>query len=96
MLKTKVWFWALGLLFMQAFVICVLRDFFVPVSAPVRHLLEILLPGFKWLTLGRFLLGLAESFLWGAYVGLVLVQVLNVFVLKHRHYEIPAAHRKAA
>lgn len=90
MLRTRVWVWILGLVFMQAFVFCVLRDHFSPVSAPVRHLFEIFLPGFRWYSRWRFLLGLAESFLWGAYIANVMVPIMNVFVLKHRHFR-PAA-----
>ena len=37
------------------------------------------LPGFKWLTLPGFLIGLVESFLYGAYAGLVYVPVYNFF-----------------
>jgi hypothetical protein len=50
----------------------------------MRHLLELLLPGVRWLTPGGFLVGLAEAFLWGIYAALVLVPVVNVFLLKHR------------
>ena len=41
--------------------------------------LEQVLPGFKWLTLQSFLIGLVESFLYGAYAGLVYVPVYNFF-----------------
>ena len=39
--------------------------------------LEMVLPAFKWLTLGGFCLGLIESFLYGAYAGLVFVPIYN-------------------
>lgn len=39
-----------------------------------------LLPGFTWLTWPSFLLGLAETFLYGIYVGLVFVSLYNFFV----------------
>ncbi len=39
--------------------------------------LEIALPGFKWLTLTGFLIGLVESFLYGIYAGLVFVPIYN-------------------
>jgi hypothetical protein len=35
------------------------------------------LPAFKWLTWWGFLLGLAESFLYGAYIGLVYCPIYN-------------------
>jgi hypothetical protein len=36
------------------------------------------LPGFQWLSPGSFALGLAESFLWGVYVGLVFTPIYNL------------------
>lgn len=101
MLKIRVWVWTLGLLFMQIFVVCVLRDLASPLSPGMRRLLEIFLPGFKWLTVSRFLIGLAESFLWGVYAALVFVPVVNIFSLKHRHeralnYRQRRGHRAAA
>jgi hypothetical protein len=35
------------------------------------------LPGFGWLSVGSFLLGLGESFLYGAYTGLIFVPIYN-------------------
>lgn len=92
MLKARIWIWILGLSFAQMFVICVLRDVVSPLSPGVRRGFEILLPGFKWLTLWRFLLGLAESFLWGVYAALVLVPIVNTFLLKHRQLESLQGH----
>lgn len=102
MLKVRIWTWTLGLLFAQIFVICVLRDLVSPLSPGLRRGFEILLPGFKWLTLWRFLLGLAECFFWGVYAALVLVPVMNTFLLKHLHIatvqgkETRNEHRAAA
>lgn len=39
--------------------------------------LEMVLPAFKWLTFWGFCLGLIESFLYGAYVGLVFVPIYH-------------------
>jgi hypothetical protein len=90
MLKIRVWVWTLGLLFMQIFVVCVLRDLVSPLSPGVRRFFEIFLPGFRWLTVSGFLIGLAESFLWGVYTALLFVPAMNVFTLKHR--QKPALH----
>jgi hypothetical protein len=38
------------------------------------------LPGFRWLTVGSFFLGLAETFLYGAYAGLVFTSIYNYFL----------------
>lgn len=45
------------------------------------HIPEVrpVLPGFKWLTLQGFVIGLIESFFYGAYAGLVYVPVYNLF-----------------
>lgn len=43
--------------------------------------LELVLPGFTWLSGWSFLLGLVESFLFGVYFGAVYVPIHN-FVLK--------------
>ncbi len=93
-MKAKTWIWLLGLLFMQAFVICIMRSFFHPMSPAMRHLLEILLPGFKWLTVTGFLIGLAESFIAGVYVALLLLPAVKVFYLKHHHF--PPEHHGSA
>ncbi len=90
MLKIRVWVWTFGFLFIQIFVICVLRDLVSPWSPGVRRLFEIFLPGFRWLTVTTFLIGLAESFFWGVYAALVLVPAANTFFLKHRRE--PAFH----
>ena len=41
--------------------------------------LEQVLPGFKWLTWPGFFIGLVESFLYGAYAGMVYVPIYNFF-----------------
>lgn len=49
--------------------------------------LETALPAFKWLTFGGFCLGLIESFLYGAYAGLVFVPIYNFLT---RRWGVPA------
>jgi len=39
--------------------------------------LQQVLPGFRWLTWWGFLIGLAESFLYGVYAGIVYVPIHN-------------------
>ncbi len=47
--------------------------------------LEQVLPGFNWLSLPSVLLGLVESFLFGAYAELAYVPVYNFFARRfHR------------
>ena len=49
-------------------------------ALPIPHqTLELLLPGFRWISLGSFALGLAESLFYGVYAAAVLVVVHNFF-----------------
>ena len=79
MLKMKVVAWALGSFGAITFSVCVLYGLIVPESLHMKSVLEQMLPAFKWLTWWGFLLGLVESFLYGAYAGLVFVPLYNWF-----------------
>ena len=80
-LNWKVMTWSLGLFAAVTFVVCVLYGLVVPKAFHMVQLLEITLPGFKWLSVGSFVLGLVESFLYGAYAGLVFTPIYN-FILR--------------
>lgn len=77
MLNTKVVTWALAIWTSVTFVVCVIYGLVTPESLQMSVFLERLLPGFKWLTWWGFLIGLTESFLYGAYAGLVFCPVYN-------------------
>ena len=77
MLNTKVVAWALGIWAAISFVLCVIYGLVTPQSLRMSGFLEMVLPAFKWLTWWGFLLGLAESFLYGAYAGLVYCPIYN-------------------
>jgi len=59
----------------------------VPASLHMPQVLEAVLPAFKWLTFWGFWLGLMESFLYGAYAGLVFVPIYNLLA---RRWGVPA------
>ena len=80
-LNWKVMTWALGCFAAVTFTVCVLYGLLVPKTFHMVQALEAVLPGFRWLSVGSFVLGLAESFLYGAYTGLVFVPIYN-FVLR--------------
>ena len=80
-LNWKVVTWALGLFGAVTFVLCVVYGLLVPKAFHMVQFLEMTLPGFRWLTVGSFFLGLVETFFYGAYVGLVFVPIYN-FVLR--------------
>ncbi len=79
MLNTKVVTWSLASLGAITFVLCVTYGLVVPETLHMTPFLEQMLPGFKWLTPVGFVLGLVESFLYGAYVGLVFTPLYNMF-----------------
>ena len=76
-LDIKVVTWSLALFSVISFVFCVLYGLVVPASLHMPEFLVAVLPGFQWLTPGGFVIGLAESFLYGAYAGLVYVPIYN-------------------
>jgi hypothetical protein len=77
MMNTKAVTWSLALFTSVSFVLCVIYGLVTPESIHMHRFLEIVLPAFKWISVGSFFLGLAESFLWGAYVGLVFSPIYN-------------------
>ena len=77
MLNTKLVTWALGIWGAITFIVCVVYGLVTPQSLHMHEFLELVLPAFKWLTWWGFLLGLAESFLYGVYAGLVFCPVYN-------------------
>jgi len=79
MLNLKVWTMSLGCWMAISFTICVIGGVLAP-GLPIPHrTLELLLPGFIWVSPGMFVLGLAESFFYGVYVGLLFVPLHNFF-----------------
>jgi hypothetical protein len=76
--------WALGLFGAVTFVVCVLYGLVVPKAFHMVQLLELALPGFTWLSLRSFIIGLVESFLYGAYAGLVFVPIYNFVIRRYR------------
>lgn len=77
-LNTKVVALSLGALLAVIYVLCVLFDLVWPVYE-MRRAWSLLLPGFTWLTPLSFLLGLAESFIWGLLLGIIFVPIYNYF-----------------
>ncbi len=77
MLNVKVLAISLGAFLAITFVVCVLFGLVAPESLHMNRALEVGLPGFRWLTLPGFLLGLGVSFLYGVYAGLVFGPIHN-------------------
>ena len=79
MFNTKVWTWSLGTFAAISYLLCILWGLATPEALHMHEALELVLPGFVWLSPGAFLLGLVESFAWGAYAGLLFVPLHNFF-----------------
>ena len=77
MLNIKVVTWSLAIWTTFTFVFCVVYGLLMPSSLHMTALREQILPGFEWLSWRGFLVGLIESFLYGAYAGLVYVPIYN-------------------
>lgn len=78
LLNAKVVSWSSGLFLAISYVLCVLYGLAVPERLHgMKAFLESVLPAFRWLTIGGFVLGLIESFLYGVYIGVVFVPVYN-------------------
>jgi hypothetical protein len=69
--------WSLGLFTSVTFIVCVVYGLVLPTAFHMTQFLEITLPGFRWLSFGSFILGLVETFLYGAYAGLVFTGIHN-------------------
>ncbi len=61
-----------------SFVLCVGYGL-LPASFHLAWLLEAVLPGFKWLSVGTFVLGTVESAFYGAFAGALYSGLYNYF-----------------
>ena len=77
MLNIKVVTWSLAIWTAFTFVFCVVYGLVTPSSIPMSAFLQQILPGFEPNSWRGFGIGLVESFLYGAYAGLVYVPINN-------------------
>jgi uncharacterized protein DUF5676 len=77
MIDVRTLSWSLSIFGVITFVVCILYGLVAPPSLHMAAGLEVILPGFVWLTPLGFLIGLVESFAYGAYAGLVFAPVYN-------------------
>ena len=78
LLDWKATTWSLAIFAALTYVLCVAYGLVAPKGLHATQLLEFALPGFRWLTVGSFALGLVETFLYGAYAGLVFTPIYNL------------------
>ena len=80
MLNRKVVTQSLASFSAITFTLCVGYGLAVPSTFHAAWLLEAMLPGFKWLSIGSFALGLIETALYGAWAGFLYSTLYNFFV----------------
>jgi hypothetical protein len=78
MLNMKLVTWALGLSAAFLYLLCIAYGLTNPASGHMREFLTLALPGFEWLTVKGFAIGLVKSFLAGVLAGLVYVPIYNL------------------
>lgn len=79
MLNVKAWALSLAAWMVVTFTLCVAGGLVAP-GLPIPHrTLELLLPGFKWISVTSFGLGLAETFVYGLYAGWLFAALHNLF-----------------
>lgn len=61
------------------FTLCVGYGLIAPAAFHPSWLLEAILPGFRWLSVGSFVLGLIETALYGAWAGVLYSVIYNYF-----------------
>ena len=75
---------AMGSFLALAYVACVAYD--LVFQQTMYRAWTALLPGFAWLSLGGFCLGLLETFVYGLFFGLVFAPLYNFFLVKVWRY----------
>ena len=77
-IRLPVFGMAMSLFFLISYVICVIGYLILPEWLLIpHHTLELLLPGFKLLTFGSFLLGAIEAYVVGWYIALLFGALYN-------------------
>ncbi len=75
---------AMGSFLALAYVVCVVFDLVFD-QTMYRHWVA-MLPGFTWISVGSFFLGLVETFVYGVFFGLVFAPLYNFFLVKVWRY----------
>jgi hypothetical protein len=94
-LEPKAMALTVGSLSAITFVLCVVYGLVVPAEFHASALLEAVLPGFRWLTLGSVVLGVVETFAYGAYLGLAYAVLRNFFAGRVRPAQANTLRRAA-
>ncbi len=79
MLNIKVVTWSLAIWTAFSYIFCIIYGLVTPSGTHMTVFLAQVLPGFEPNNWRGFFVGLIQSFLYGAYAGLVYVPVYNFF-----------------
>jgi 2TM family of unknown function (DUF5676) len=96
MLNWKVVAKSLGSFAAISYVLCIGFGLLAPSRLHASWLLEAMLPGFKWLSLGSFVLGLIEASLYGAWAGVLYSTLYNYFAREGRGTTSPVTATRTA
>lgn len=77
MINIKAATTGLGLFAAISYLVCVIFGLIVPETLHMKNFLETVIPGFQWLSVGSFFLGLFVSIIYGLYTGLVFSPIYN-------------------
>lgn len=95
MLNLRTWIVSSGCWMAITFTICVIGGVIAP-GLPIPHrTLELVLPGFTWISPGSFVLGLVETCLFGVYAAWLFVSLHNFLARRWTRHQ-SASDIKAA
>jgi uncharacterized membrane-anchored protein len=82
MLNLKVWAVSAACFLAVSYTLCVTGGLLLP-GLPIAHrTLELVVPGFMWISASAFVLGLVETFLFGLYGGFAFALLHNLFAAR--------------
>jgi 2TM family of unknown function (DUF5676) len=96
MLNWKVVAKSLGSFAAISYVLCIVFGLLAPSWLHASWLLEAMLPGFKWLSVGSLVLGLVEAILYGAWAGVLYSTLYNYFAREGRDRTAPVTAARTA
>lgn len=79
LLRFKSLFLSFTIYFLFLYVVCILYDMIIPPEYQMLKIWIVLLPGFRGLTLGNFLLGVLDIIVYSAYTSFIFSKTLNYF-----------------
>ncbi len=73
--------WSISTFFVITYVLCIVSGLLIPDWEMHKPWLQFF-PGFEWLTVKGFTIGLVEAFIYGWYVGLIFGPLYNAFAAR--------------